>query len=312
MSADADDTKNPVDEHTGTETTGHSWDGIEELNTPLPRWWLIVFYATVVWAVVYCIFMPSFPGLPGLRNHSERANVSAEMARVEAERAELAMRLLTSSSLEQIEQDPDLLQFAMAAGQSAFGDNCATCHGIGGRGYPGYPSLADDVWLWGGTLSDIKQTITHGIRAHSDETRQSMMPAFGDGLLTGSQISDLAVYVANFSDPQDDQEALARAEPVFEMQCSGCHGVDGRGDRFQGAPNLTDAEWLYGSDVASIREQIRHGRNGVMPNWGERLDDATITSLAVYVHALGGGEPTLAENDSPARGGAGGSSSGGE
>ena len=289
-----------VDDHTGTETTGHSWDGIEELNTPLPRWWLIVFYGTIVWALIYCIFMPSFPGLPGLRNHSERANVQQQMEQVAVDRTALASQLLSDVSLEEIEQDPELFQFVMAAGKSAFGDNCATCHGIGGRGVPGYPSLADDVWLWGGTLEDIRHTITHGIRAHSDETRFSMMPSYGiDGLLSPEEIDDLAVFVSNFSSPHSNQAAIDRAAPVFEAQCSTCHGTNGQGDRSMGAPNLTDAEWLYGSDVKTIRSQIRNGRNGVMPNWGERLDETTIVALSVYVHALGGGEATTVAEAEP-------------
>ena len=282
-----------VDEHTGTETTGHEWDGIKELNTPLPRWWLILFYVTIAWAFVYCLFMPSFPGLPGLRNHSERANVDQQIDIAASERSALASKLLSGLSLDEIERDPELFQFVMAAGQSAFGDNCATCHGVGGQGFNGYPSLADDVWLWGGTLADIKTTITHGIRGHSDETRLSIMPAYGtDQLLPADQIRDLAVYVANFSDPQSDLEAIARAKPVFDQVCAACHGTDGKGDRTMGAPNLTDSEWLYAGDVKSIREQIWNGRNGVMPAWKERLDEATITALAVYVHALGGGEAT--------------------
>ncbi|MEM0928012.1 MAG: cytochrome-c oxidase, cbb3-type subunit III [Pseudomonadota bacterium] len=280
-----------VDGHTGVQTTGHEWDGIKELNNPLPRWWLIVFYATIFWALIYCIFMPSFPGLPGLRGHSDRNNVAEEMTMAQAERSELANRLLTTASLEEIERDPELFQFAMAAGRSAFGDNCATCHGVGGRGFRGYPSLADDVWLWGGTLSDIKQTLLHGIRADNDETRTSLMPAFGEqGLLTSEQITDMTTYVLNLSERQDDQEAVARAAPLFQAQCAICHGDDGRGVRASGGPNLADAEWLYGSDRRSIRQQIYAPSHGVMPYWSDRLDDATITALAVYVHALGGGE----------------------
>ncbi|MEO1656612.1 MAG: cytochrome-c oxidase, cbb3-type subunit III [Pseudomonadota bacterium] len=280
-----------VDDHTGIGTTGHEWDGIKELNNPLPRWWLIVFYATIFWALIYCLFMPSFPGLPGLRGHSDRDNVAQEMTAAQQERAELANRLLTTASLEEIERDPELFQFAMAAGRSAFGDNCATCHGVGGRGFEGYPSLADDVWLWGGTLSDIKQTLLHGIRAENDETRTSLMPAFGEqGILTSEQITDMTTYVMNLSEPQADQEAVARAAPVFQAQCSVCHGNDGRGVRETGGPNLADAEWLYGSDRRQIRRQIYAPRHGVMPYWSDRLDDATITALAVYVHALGGGE----------------------
>lgn len=296
MTVDNQHEKPEVDDHTGVETTGHEWDGIRELNNPLPRWWLIVFWVTVVWAGIYMIFMPSLPGLRGVREHSERVNVTEDIAALQQARSELADKLLTTASLDEIEQDPDLFQFAMAAGQSAFGDNCATCHGVGGSGFPGYPSLADDVWLWGGTLADIRQTITHGIRAHSEETRFSQMPAFGaDGLLDAATVSDLTTYVLHFSEPQDDEAAIGRAAPVYEMQCAGCHGPDGEGERMMGAPNLADAEWLYGGDRSAIRAQIWAARNGVMPNWGERLDEATIVALSVYVHALGGGEATDAD-----------------
>lgn len=287
-----------IDDHTGVETTGHEWDGIEELNNPLPRWWLILFYASIVWAVAYCIFMPSFPGLPGLRGYSERENVEAQIDVASAERSELASRLLSDLSLEEIEQDPELFQFVMAAGKSAFGDNCATCHGVGGRGYEGYPTLSDDVWLWGGTLEDIRYTLTNGIRSHAEDTRFSIMPAFGDqGILTPGQIDDLATYVASLSRDVDDVEAIANARPIFEAQCAACHGQNGMGDRSMGAPNLTDAEWLYGGDIKSIRRQIAQARNGVMPAWGERLDETTIAALAVYVHALGGGEQAEAALD---------------
>ncbi|GGY45549.1 cytochrome-c oxidase, cbb3-type subunit III [Parvularcula lutaonensis] len=290
--------KTEVDGHTGVETTGHEWDGIKELNNPLPRWWLIVFYATIAWAVAYCIFMPSFPGFPGLRKYSDRDKVAEEIALASNERSELANRLLSDLSLEAIEQDPELFQFVMAAGKSAFGDNCATCHGVGGRGFSGYPSLADDVWLWGGTLEDIKYTITHGIRSHSEQTRFSSMPAYGEQkILSPRDIDNLAVYVKSLSEDVDNPEAIEAARPIFEAQCATCHGKDGRGNREFGAPNLTDAEWLYGGDLRSIRAQIHSGRNGVMPAWGDRLDDATITALAVYVHALGGGEQDYARID---------------
>ena len=286
-----------IDAHSGVETTGHEWDGIKELNNPLPRWWLIIFYVCIAWSVVYWVFMPSLPGLKGLRNHSERVNVTEDIGALQSARSDLATKLLATSSLDVIENDPDLLQFAMAAGKSAFGDNCATCHGVGGVGFSGYPSLADDVWLWGGTLDDIKYTINHGIRTGAEGARFSQMPAYGEqGMLSREQISDLTLYVMNFTAPQDDKEALDRAAPIFQSQCAVCHGENGTGDRTQGAPNLTDAEWLYGNSRDQIRTQIWSGRNGVMPTWGERLDEATITSLAVYVHALGGGEESASAN----------------
>ncbi|MEO0981432.1 MAG: cytochrome-c oxidase, cbb3-type subunit III [Pseudomonadota bacterium] len=288
-----------VDQYSGIETTGHEWDGIKELNNPLPRWWLYIFYATVLWAIVYMVLMPALPALPGmgggntpgLRNHSDRDLVAQDLAALQQARSADGARLL-AASLQEIEDDRNLLQFALAAGESAFGDNCATCHGAGGRGANGYPSLADDVWLWDGTLDGIEYTLRHGIRhPGDDETRFSLMPAYGaDGLMSRSDIDDLAEYVLHISGRAADQEAVGRASNIWTMQCAACHGVDGAGDRTQGAPNLTDQEWLFGGDRADIRDSIFYARNAHMPAWQDRLDDQTIKALSVYVHSLGGGE----------------------
>ena len=292
------DSEKDIDDHSGVETTGHSWDGIKELNNPLPRWWLYSWYACIAWAVIYMIMMPAIPALPGmgtntkgLGNYSDRDNVAAAIEQLKTERRENSATLL-GASLQQIESDRDLQQFAMAMGESLFGDNCATCHGAGGRGAKGYPVLADDVWLWGGTLDDIEYTIRHGIRQDDDEdTRFSLMPAFGrDKLLTGAQIDDLTEYVLNFADRSSDPAAVARAAPVWQAQCVSCHTAAGTGDRAQGAPNLTDFDWLYGSSRSDIRDTIYNARNSHMPAWQSRLDDASIKALAVYVHTLGADE----------------------
>jgi cytochrome c oxidase cbb3-type subunit III len=283
-----------IDEATGTETTGHEWDGIKELNTPLPRWWLWVFYATVIWAVGYWILYPAWPTLtgytPGLLDQSQRDEVALAVLQQKSAREEQG-RLLTGATLQQIENDPNLFQFAREAGRSAFGDNCATCHGSGAQGFKGYPNLNDDVWLWGGTLDDIKRTIQIGIRSNHPDTRQSVMPAYGrDKLLEPNQIADLTEYVASISGSKADASAVARAAPLFKEQCAACHGDAGKGKREFGAPNLTDKEWLRGGTKADIQAQIVNGRGGVMPHWGTRLDPLTIDALAVYVHSLGGGE----------------------
>jgi cytochrome c oxidase cbb3-type subunit III len=293
------DHKPDIDEVSGVETTGHSWDGIKELNTPLPRWWLFVLYSTIVWAVIYMIFMPAIPALPGmggtntpgLRHHSDRALVAQDIEKLHTERQTASAKLL-GASLTQIETDLDLQQFALAMGESAFGDNCATCHGAGGRGAKGYPVLADDVWLWDGTLDGIETTIRHGIRHTEDpQTRMNAMPAFGrDGLLTGNQIDDLVQYVLNVSGRDADAAAVSRAAPIFAQQCVVCHGADAKGNRALGAPNLTDRDWLFGGEPRDIQQTIFNARNAHMPAWQGRLDDATIKSLAVYVHSLGGGE----------------------
>ena len=288
-------THKDVDDFTGVETTGHEWDGIKELNNPLPRWWLIVFYVTVIWSVAYWILMPAWPGITGytkgLRNHSERENVAVQMAALNEQRAEATQRLIEAPSLQAIENDADLLQFAMAAGESLFGDNCATCHGAGGQGFVGYPSLVDDAWIWGGTLEAIQQTLHYGIRSTHPQTRFNMMLAYGaDGLLSREQIADLTEYVVSISGRDADAAAAARAEPIFQQQCASCHEADGTGMQVMGAPDLTDAIWLYGGEREAIFETIYDGRGGVMPAWTDRLADEQIIALAVYVHALGGGE----------------------
>jgi len=298
----SDEHKKDVDAYSGVDTTGHEWDGIKELDNPLPRWWVWVFYASIVWSVIYWIFMPSWPALPGMdghlrgvRDHSERANVAVAIAELEESRAPMFTRLTEAADtggIRAIEADPDLLNFALAAGSSAFGDNCATCHGAGGRGAVGYPALADDVWLWDGTLDGIEYTLRHGIRHDADlDTRFSAMPSFGrDGILSTEEIGDLTQYVLHVSGQEADMAAVGRATPVFEAQCSTCHGINAQGDRSQGAPNLTDAEWLYGGSQSVIYDTIYNARNSHMPAWQGRLDDASIKAVAVYVHTLGGGE----------------------
>lgn len=293
------DQKPEIDEVSGVETTGHTWDGIKELNNPLPRWWLYIFYASIAWAIVYMVFMPAIPALPGtgmtnslgVRGHSDRALVAEDIRLLSSERAEGSAKLLTASLFE-IETDMNLQQFALAMGESAFGDNCATCHGAGGRGAKGYPMLADDVWLWDGTLEGIETTLLHGIRHYEDpDTRNSAMPAFGrDGLLTTNEIDDLVQFVLAKSGRDADAAAVTRAAPVFAQQCTSCHGVEGKGNRTLGAPNLTDQEWVFGSEPRDIQQSIYNARNAHMPAWQGRLDDATIKALAVYVHSLGGGE----------------------
>lgn len=287
--------KKEIDEITGTETTGHEWDGLKELNTPLPRWWLWTFYASIVWAVFYWVMMPSWPLINdyarGIRGHSQRAIVMQEVAALQDLRGETG-QALTDASLQDIQSTPNLLEFAMANGKAAFGDNCAPCHGSGGGGAIGYPNLNDDDWLWGGTLDDIHQTLLYGIRTDNDDARIGDMPAFGrDEILDADQVRDVASYVASLSGLETDPAAdLANGETVYVDNCAVCHGDDGKGMAEVGAPNLTDNIWLYGGDLNSIVHRIQIGGGGVMPAWVDRLDPVTLKSLAVYVHSLGGGE----------------------
>jgi cytochrome c oxidase cbb3-type subunit 3 len=275
-------------------STGHEWDGIREYDNPLPRWWLYIFYATVVWAIGYWVLMPAWPLVSdytrGILGHSQRRDVAVAIQAQKDARQGLGDRL-ASATPQQIEADPSLHEAAMAWGRSAFGDNCATCHGSGAQGFKGYPNLNDDIWLWGGTLEEIRHTITVGVRSTGEETRLSQMPAFGrDQILEPKQINDAAEYVLNLSGRSADAAAAARGAGLFAENCASCHGEDAKGKKEFGAPDLTDAEWLYGGDKTTIVETISKARNGVMPTWSGRLDAPTINALAVYVHSLGGGK----------------------
>lgn len=279
------------------ETTGHEWDGIEELNNPLPRWWLWTFYATILWALIYTILFPAWPlitgATPGVLGFSTRANVAADIQRFEAANGPMRERLV-AADLAEITADPELLQFANSAGAAVFRTNCSQCHGSGAAGVQatGYPNLLDDDWIWGGAMEDIHTTILHGIRnTTDDDARYSMMPAFGvDGLLEAPQIDAVVQHVLAISGQDHDAALAAEGATVFAENCAACHTEAGTGDRTQGAPNLTDAIWLYGGSVDDLTYTINNARFGVMPNWNQRLSEADIRSVAVYVHGLGGGE----------------------
>ncbi len=276
-------------------TTGHEWDGIHELNTPLPRWWLWLFYATIIWAVGYWVVYPAWPLVSsyskGLFGWQSRDAVVSDLAALRAQRAPMVERL-AATPLADIESTPQLLDFARALGRAAFADNCAPCHGAGGGGAKGYPNLTDDDWLWGGKLADIEQTITHGVRSGDDQGHQGSMPAFGrDGMLKSDDISAVADYVRSLSGlPTTPGADLARGAKVFAGNCAVCHGPQGKGNREVGAANLTDAIWLYGSDKKTIVDGVWNGHGGVMPAWSGKLDGVTIKALTVYVHTFGGGE----------------------
>jgi cytochrome c oxidase cbb3-type subunit 3 len=279
---------------TGVETTGHEWDGIKELNNPLPRWWLYVLYACIVWSIGYWIVMPAWPTFtgytPGVIGHSQREIVAENVAAAQAAQSTFRDAIL-ERDLEAIVQDAELLEFALAGGRAAFGDNCAPCHGSGAEGAPGYPNLNDDVWLWGGSLEDILTTITYGIRSDHDETRSNEMPAFlADGLLERQEVSDVVAHVLNFSGRAEDPEAATRGAEVYADNCAGCHGEAGHGEQALGAPDLTDSIWLFGGERADIMATVSNGRAGVMPHWQGRLDPVTIKQLVVHVHSLGGGQ----------------------
>lgn len=279
------------------ETTGHSWDGIEEYNNPLPRWWVWVFYATIVWGVGYTVAYPAWPlitgATPGLLGASTRADVAAEIAAVDAANAAIKDKLI-AADLTAFGADPDLAGYAERAGAAVFRTNCAQCHGSGAAGVvgKGYPNLLDDDWLWGGTMEDIYLTVTHGIRNTTDpDARYSEMPKFGtDGILDETQIAQVAEHVLAISGQDNDATLAAEGATLFADNCAACHMDDGSGDRTQGAPKLTDAIWLYGGSREKIIETVTKARFGVMPNWNQRLSEDEIRAVAYYVHSRGGGE----------------------
>jgi cytochrome c oxidase cbb3-type subunit 3 len=279
----------------GPGTTGHEWDGIQELNNPLPRWWLWIFYACIAFALVWMVLYPSWPtpggATTGMLGYSSRADVERQMRELEAVRA-APLKGLEQMALADIPKNPQVFQAAVEGGRSAFKVHCIQCHGTGAAGGKGYPNLNDDDWLWGGSMEEIHTTLVNGIRYHANEnSRQSQMPAFGrDGLLTKAEIADVVEHVRAISRQEHNAAMAARGGAIFAQQCASCHGEQGQGLKAFGSPNLSDAIWLYGGDRATLTQTITNARAGVMPAWNERLSEATIRKLTAYVHSLGGGE----------------------
>lgn len=286
-----------IDEPTGTQTVGHEWDGIEELDTPMPRWWVIAYWATIIWGVAYVILYPAIPlvssATQGLWNWSSRGQLEQELTAETLRRAPVT-NALAALPIEQLAGNERLYQAAVEGGRAAFKVHCVQCHGSGAAGSQGYPNLNDDDWLWGGDLPALYYTLSHGVRQPDHEaTRFSQMPAFA-GVLNNKEIDAVAIYVQTLSGAAVPGTKSAAGATLFATNCATCHGGDGKGLRQFGAPNLTDNIWLYGGDITTIKATINKSRYGVMPRWNNRLDQATIKMLAAYVHALGGGEVTPA------------------
>jgi cytochrome c oxidase cbb3-type subunit 3 len=282
-----------IDEISGVETTGHVWDGIRELNNPMPRWWVITFYLTIIWAIGYMIAYPAWPlissATTGVLGYSSRADVAGEMAAAEAVQSQYVDRI-AQMPVGDIRANPELLQFAVAGGAAAFKVNCVQCHGSGAQGAPGYPNLNDDDWLWGGDIDSIYQTIAHGVRFETDDdTRYSEMPAFKE-LLEPAEIREVSAYVYSLTGEPSDPALVGPGAEIYAENCAACHGDDGRGDVEFGAPNLADAIWFYGNTESEIARQISNPKHGVMPGWAQRLGDPVIKQLSVFVHSLGGGQ----------------------
>lgn len=290
-----DEHKKETDQISGVETTGHEWDGLKELNNPLPRWWVWVFIACCVWSVWYWIVYPSWPVPGGATTGTGAYTQYDELKKNQAEIEALQKSYLDKfnhSSFKDIMKDPELYAFAVAGGSAAFKDNCATCHGTGAEGRKGYPNLNDDDWLWGGTINDIYTTISYGIRSTPENTRTSQMPSFGkDGLLKKEEIDQVVEYVLGLS--KGTSTDAMPGYTIFQSNCASCHGVDAKGGRDYGAPNLTDTIWLYGGTKIDVTNTVYNAHAGVMPTWHTRLGDSTVRQLAIYVHQLGGGEKDI-------------------
>lgn len=276
------------------ETTGHSWDGIEEYNNPLPRWWLWTFYLCIIWAIGYSIAYPAWPlvkgATTGLLGYSTRGEVAVDIQKFDAMNAAVEAEL-AAADVTQVEPNSPLYDYATNAGAAVFRANCSQCHGSGAAGNVGYPNLLDNDWLWGGSVDEIAYTIKHGIRNETDDAHYSEMPRFGvDELLEPEQIDQVVEFVLQLSGSNFDVDMASAGAAVFEENCSACHAEDGTGDRSQGAPNLADAIWLYGGDRETIHETVSEARFGVMPAWGARLSEAEVNAAAIYVHTRGGGE----------------------
>lgn len=281
-----------VDEISGVNTTGHEWDGLKELNNPLPRWWVWVFVACCIWGAWYWVIYPSWPipggATKGTSGYTQYDELKASQAEI-IKRQEAYLDKFDKSSFEDVMKDPELYSFAVAGGSAAFKDNCATCHGTGAEGGKGYPNLNDDDWLWGGTINDIYTTISYGIRSGHEEARSSQMPAFGkDSILKKEEIEQVVDYVLGLSEGKSNEAMPGYA--VFQSNCASCHGADAKGGRDFGAPNLSDAIWLYGGTKDEVTNTVYNAHAGVMPTWQARLGDSTVRQLAIYVHQLGGGE----------------------
>jgi cytochrome c oxidase cbb3-type subunit III len=283
-------------------TTGHVWDGIEELNNPLPRWWVWVLYLTIVWALAYTVMYPAWPMIShatqGLWGGNPRSAVEVEIAKWDAANAEIKAKLV-AADINAIPADPALSDFAVKAGKAVFNTYCVQCHMREGQGnsVKGYPTLSDNDWLFGGSMEAIALTVTHGVRNATDPDARNVglvMPAWETDAapvkLTGEEIGQVVEYVLQISGQEHDAAAATAGAQLFTDNCVACHGEKAEGNRDMGSPTLTDAIWMYGGSREALTQTIAKGRGGVMPAWTGRLSEDQIRAVATYVHALGGGE----------------------
>lgn len=278
------------DPHTGHMTTGHEWNGITELNTPVPKVIWLFLISTVIFAVGYWILMPTWPigrtYTKGLLGDDVRHDVTQSVKQAALDRSVWSARI-EKESFADIRKDPRLMEAVRESGRALFGDNCAACHGRTAQGGKGFPNLTTNSWLWGGTPEAIFDTIRVGINSAHPETRVSQMPAFGkDGMLPRPDIDKAIAFVRSLSQPDAkdiDPAKAAAGKDVFAANCASCHGEDAKGNIEMGAPNLTDQFWIYGGDQASIAETLWGGRQGHMPTWENRLSVLDRKILALYL-----------------------------
>lgn len=258
-------------------TTGHEYDGIEELDNPLPRWWFGLFLATFIFAAGYLVAYPGLGTWKGVFGWTSTNQLEHEQAQAQAKFDETFGKFI-KMPIPELAKDPE----AMKMGQRAFLNNCAVCHGADGGGNFGFPNLTDKDWLYGGTPERIEETIVKG--------RKAMMPAWGP-ILGEAGVANVVEYVLKNAGKEHDKEKASLGEQLFTANCAACHGADGKGNQLVGAPNLTDDIWLYGAAkpeelAATLRQTVRNGRNGVMPAHEETLKPERIHLLAAYVYSL--------------------------
>ena len=252
---------------------GHVWDGnLEEYNNPLPRWWMWLFYITIVFGLTYLVLYPGLGSFPGLLKWSSHGQYDAEQAKAK-EKYEPIYAKYAAMAIPDVAADPQ----AREIGQRLFLNYCAQCHASDARGGRGFPNLTDNDWLYGGDPDTIVATITNG--------RTAMMPPWGS--VVGDQgVEDLANYVKALGGRPHDTLRAAHGKELFQANCVACHGADGKGNQALGAPNLTDDIWLYGGSEATLMETIGKGRNGTMPAWGTFLGPEKVHIVAAYVYSL--------------------------
>jgi cytochrome c oxidase cbb3-type subunit 3 len=278
------------DPKTGYLTTGHEWNGIKELNTPVPRAVYFFLIATALFSIGYWILMPAWPigstYTKGLLGRDQRTTVTESLKQAALDRSVWTAQI-EAKSYSEIQGDPRLMEVVRETGRTLFGDNCAACHGRNATGSKGFPNLTAQSWLWGGAPETIAETIRVGINSAHPESRTSQMLAFGrDGVLPRGDIENVVAYVRSLSNPAGidvpaDQVAAGRA--VFAENCVACHGEAGQGNTELGAPNLTDQVWIYGGDRQSIYTTVWGGRQGHMPTWEARLPGLDRKILALYL-----------------------------